>query len=145
MLIPPTPPTPPTPPFFSLSSSSPFSSHFNPSAEDTLFHLFPSFENGELTRLVDMSNSNVDVVFVDSLELLCDMKAYFKMLLISSAAQQSSLRSAPSSSSSSSTGAARRSTLPFRRRRRKEKNIKGVINDPYLHQRLRFIHRMPPR
>ncbi|KAH7826238.1 uncharacterized protein MONOS_7674 [Monocercomonoides exilis] len=78
--------------------------------------------NGEILRLVDLSDLNVDVVFVDPLELLNDTKAYFKQLLVAGAAQQSSLRSAPSSSS---TGAARRSTSPFRRRRSEEKKVKG--------------------
>ncbi|KAH7831467.1 uncharacterized protein MONOS_15419 [Monocercomonoides exilis] len=53
----------------------------------TLFHLFPSLENGELSQLVDLSDPNVDVV----------------------AAQQSSLRSAPSSSSSAKEFRRRRS------------------------------------
>ncbi|KAH7825874.1 uncharacterized protein MONOS_3098 [Monocercomonoides exilis] len=84
----------------------------------TLFHLFPSLENCEILQLVDLSDPNVDVVFVDPLELLYDTKAYFKKLLVAGAAQQSSLRSAPSSSS---TGAVRRSTSPFRRRRNEKK------------------------
>eukprot|EP00770_Monocercomonoides_exilis_P016597 MONOS_16565.1-p1 / transcript=MONOS_16565.1 / gene=MONOS_16565 / organism=Monocercomonoides_exilis_PA203 / gene_product=IQ domain-containing protein H / transcript_product=IQ domain-containing protein H / location=Mono_scaffold01866:30-1708(-) / protein_length=472 / sequence_SO=supercontig / SO=protein_coding / is_pseudo=false len=91
----------------------------------TLFHLFPSLENGELLLLVDLSDPNLDVVFVDPLELLYDAKAYFKKLLVAGAAQQSSLRSAPSSSSSSSTGATRRSTSPFRRRKSDEKKAAG--------------------
>ncbi|KAH7829715.1 uncharacterized protein MONOS_4066 [Monocercomonoides exilis] len=78
-------------------------------------------KKGELSQLVDLSDPNVDVVFVDPLELLHDTKAYFKKILFSRAAQQSSLRSAPLSSSSSSTGAAHRSTSPFRRRRSEDK------------------------
>eukprot|EP00770_Monocercomonoides_exilis_P011996 MONOS_11938.1-p1 / transcript=MONOS_11938.1 / gene=MONOS_11938 / organism=Monocercomonoides_exilis_PA203 / gene_product=flagellar associated protein / transcript_product=flagellar associated protein / location=Mono_scaffold00628:4-3414(-) / protein_length=1023 / sequence_SO=supercontig / SO=protein_coding / is_pseudo=false len=114
--------TDPTNPSISSSSSSPSSSsHFNSSAEETLFHLFPSLENGELSRLVDLSDPNVDVVFVSPVELPADVVGYLKKLLVAGAAQQSSLRSAPSSSSSSSTGAARRSTSPFRRRRSEEK------------------------
>ncbi|KAH7827132.1 uncharacterized protein MONOS_12634 [Monocercomonoides exilis] len=69
-----------------------------------------------MASLVDLSDPNVDVVFVDPLELLYDTKAYFKKLLVSRAAQQSSLLSAPSSSSSAKE---------FRRRRSEEKKVTG--------------------
>ncbi|KAH7822290.1 uncharacterized protein MONOS_9659 [Monocercomonoides exilis] len=82
----------------------------------TLFHLFSSLENGELSRLLDLSGPNVDVVFVSPVELPADVVGYLKKLLISSAEQQSSFRSAPSSSLSAKE---------FRRRRSEEKKAAG--------------------
>ncbi|KAH7827228.1 uncharacterized protein MONOS_10461 [Monocercomonoides exilis] len=58
-------------PLSSIASSS--SSHFNSSPEETLFHLFPSLENGELSLLVDLSDLNVDVAFVSLVELQAEV------------------------------------------------------------------------
>ncbi|KAH7822248.1 uncharacterized protein MONOS_16086 [Monocercomonoides exilis] len=74
--------------------------------------------------MVDVSNLNVDFVFVTRKALQFCVMSCLKKILVGVKAIQLSLRSAPLSSSSS-TGAANRSTSPFRRRRSEEKKAEG--------------------